>query len=167
MKNFIICCLLWSSFHGCQKERTSSVAIYLLDEFTLAPDSTTFPATLAISDYRLAPTPLVKDTDIRYYNKSTSTFFLKNTIHPLIRHYGPKQAFAVTVNQQPVYFGLFHPGYLSSKLFGLATIDPILAGDPVLAIEFSHIDGHSFLQQKDRRNDPLLINDLKAAGKLR
>ncbi len=135
--------------------------------FTVNVDQTTSPATVSISNAVLADTPLVTDKEIEFYKKSTTTFKLRKNIKPIIQNYGADKAFAVSVNNQPVYFGQFHPAYLSSIAFGLATIDPILFSDNALKIQFPTVDGNSYLLQLNKRNDSRIINTLKATGRVR
>ena len=139
----------------------------MLKSFTAIIDRTTNPATVSISNAVLADTPFVADTDIEFYTKSTTTFKLKKDIKSIIKNYGVDKAFAVTVNNQAVFFGVFYPAYLSSIAFGVATIDPIIFHDNELKIQFATIDGNSYLLQLDKRNDSRITNSLKASGRLR
>jgi hypothetical protein len=139
----------------------------MLQSFSLNINQATNPATISISNAVLAETPLVADHDIRSYTRSTTTFNLKKDIKSIIKNYGPDKAFAVTVDKQVVYYGKFHPAYLSSITFGLATIDPIFYSNNELKIQFASIDRNSNLQQLDKRNDTLIINALSATGRLR
>lgn len=108
--------------------------------------------------------PLVADQDIAFYIQSEATFKLKKNIKSLIQNYGADKAFAVTVDNQPVYYGKFHPGYLSSLVFGLAIIDPLLLRNNELAIGFVTTAGPNAL---DKRNDVRLLSALKSSGRLR
>lgn len=154
-------------FLSCKKESTSKVDIYMLKSFTVDVDRTTNPVTLSISNAVLADTPLFEDNDIEFYKKSTTTFKLKKDIKPIIQNYGADKAFAITVNNQPIYFGLFYPGYLSSIAYGVATIDPLFYWDNELKIHFATIDGNAYLLQLDKRNDSRITNPLKETGRVR
>lgn len=157
-------------FIGCKKEEHGSgsrIDIYLLKSFTTMVDQSTTPATISITNAVLDDTPLVSDQDIKVYVKSTTTFVLRKDIQTVIQNYGPDKAFAVTVDKQPVYYGQFHPFYLSSITFGLATISPLLLNNDELQIDFVTTEGNSFLQQLDNRNDSRIINALKATNRLR
>ena len=139
----------------------------MLTSFTANVDRTTNPATISIVNAALADTPLVADNDIESYTKLTTTFKLKKDIKSIIQNYGADKAFAVTVNKQPVYFGIFHPAYLSSIAFGVASIDPILFIDNELKIQFATIEGNNYLLQPDKRNDSQITNTLRATGRVR
>jgi len=152
---------------GCKKESNHKVDIYMLDSFKVDLNQTTNPHTISISNAVLASTPLVPDNNILYYTKSTTTFKLKKDIKDIIKNYGSDKAFAVTVDNQPVYFGKIHPGFLSSMTIGVATIDPILYHNNELPIQFITITGSSSLLQLDKRNDSRIINVLKETDRVR
>lgn len=155
-------------FAGCKKEENGPrIDIYLLKSFTTKVDQSTTPATISITNAVLDDAPLVSNQDIKVYSKATTTFALNKEIQAIIQHYGADKAFAVTVDNQPVYYGQFHPLYLSSITFGMATISPLLLNNDELKIDFATIEGGSFLQQFDKRNDSRIINALKATNRLR
>jgi hypothetical protein len=151
---------------GCKKEHGSRVDIYMLKSFTAGIDRTVTPAVNTITNATLDNTPLVADEDIVLYDKETSTFTLKKDIKSIIQNYGPDKAFAVTVDNQVVYYGAFHPGYMSSMVFGLATIDPILYNNRELRIQFINITG-LYVHPLDKRNDDQIIRSLRATARLR
>ena len=167
MRQVFIYCIALISFAGCKKEHGSRIDIYLLKSYTSTVDQSTIPVTLSITNAVLEATPLVADQDIQFYTKATATFTLKKDIQTSIHNYGADQAFAVTVDNHPVYYGKFHPPYLSSITFGVATIVPFLYKNNELKIDFATIEGNSFLQQLDKRNDGRIINTLKATNRLR
>lgn len=164
MRYVFLCCLALVLFHGCKKEKAPRVDIYVLKSFTQHINQATSPATLNISNAVLEDAPLVADQDIAFYIQSEATFKLKKNIKSLIQNYGADKAFAVTVDNQPVYYGKFHPGYLSSLVFGLAIIDPLLLRNNELAIGFVTTAGPNAL---DKRNDVRLLGALQASGRLR
>lgn len=167
MRQIFFYCLPLILFMGCKKEHGSRIDIYLLKSFTSTVDQSTTLATVSITNAILEDTPLVADQDIQFYTKATTTFTLRKDIQTLIHNYGPDKAFAVTVDNQPIYYGKFHPLYLSSITFGIATIAPFLFNNNELKIDFTNIEGTSFLQQLDKRNDSRIINTLKATNRLR
>src|SRR5687767_14614124 len=110
-------------FTGCAKDHVDSeLAIYELRSFQLQLNRDTDPHTVYITDAVLADVPLVSDGDIRWYDRGSYTFKLSKDLEPVISSYSSDRAFAVTIDKEPVYYGLFHPAYLSSLVFGLATI---------------------------------------------
>lgn len=168
MRKIFLFSLTLILFVGCKKEeRNLRIDIYLLKSFTATVDQSTTPVTVSITNAVLDDTPLVADQDIQSYTKATTTFTLKKDIQTIIQNYGTDKAFAVMVNNQPVYYGMFHPLYLSSMTFGVATIAPGLSNKNGLKIDFILTEGNDVLQQLDKRNDERIINALKATNRLR
>ena len=166
MRKFLIYPLVFILFVGCKKQNASKVDIYMLQSFTVNVDQTASPVPI-FSNIVLADTPLVADEDIRFYTKSTTTFTLKKDLQSVIRNYSSDKAFAVTVNNQPVYFGIFHPMYLNSIPFGVAMIVPVLYRNNELKIQFATIVGNSNLSDLDKRNDKRITSSLLVSGRLR
>jgi len=166
MRLIFLSCLTLLLLASCKKQQGSGVEIYLLKSFTATVDPTTTPAVGTISNAVLDDRPLVADGDIAFYTRSTTTFTLRKNIQPTLQDFGPDKAFAVTVDRQPVYYGRFHPLYLSSITYGVATIAPSLSDNKNLKIDFAGFTGSDWLQQLDKRNDPQIINRLRATGKL-
>jgi hypothetical protein len=152
---------------GCSKERGGQVEIYLLKSFTVQVDTTVVPATHSFLAAVLEEEPLVADRDIRYYKTSTTTFKLQKDIKPIIVRYGPDKAFAVTVDGDPVYYGRFQPAYMSSVVYGVATIEPMSMNNNELTMHYVKWDGSATLQQLDRRNDARIIRALWPSGRIR
>jgi hypothetical protein len=166
MKHIFFLSLAVLFLSGCKKEHGSRVDIYMLKSFTAGIDQTVTPVVNTITNATLDGTPLVADEDILLYNKETSTFTLKKDIKNIIQNYGPDKAFAVTVDNQVVYYGAFHPAYMSSMVFGLSTIDPVLYNNRELRIQFINSTG-LYIHPLDKRNDDQIIRALKATGRLR
>lgn len=167
MKHVIISCLVLLSFLSCNKDHGSRVDIYVLKSYTVNVNQSTNPFTLSISNAILQEIPLVADKDISFYHKASATFKLKKDIKSIIKNYGSDHAFAVTVDGEPIYYGKFHPAFLSSMVFGLPTIDPILFRNNELEIKYVTIDGIPDLLQYDKRNDSRIIKTLEATNRLR
>jgi hypothetical protein len=167
MRCLLYCLLLLTLLAGCEKEHGQRVDIYLLRSFTVQTNSSHNPPLLSITGAVLEESPLVADGDIAYYNQATATFHLRKDIPSVIRSYGGDKAFAVTVDGKPVYYGRFHPSYLSSITFGLATIDPIFISGRELPVRFQSLQGSPALELLDLRNDKRLMDALKASGRLR
>ncbi len=173
MKYLLYSLLAITLFTACEKDNAVSktgpkVEIYMLKSFSINVDQTTTPSTLSISNAVLADAPLVADEDIEFYTQSSTTFKLTKNIKSTIQNYGADKAFAVTVDNQPIYFGIFHPAHLSSIAFGLATIDPIIyTTENQMSIQYAMISGSSYLLQFDKRNDDRLISALRVTGRVR
>ena len=151
-----------------EKHAGAPVDIYLLKSFSVDAGQQAAPPILSISNAVLEEKPLIRNDEIAAYETQTSTFALNTDVSARIKDLGPDKAFAVTVGNKPVYYGRFHPGYLSSMTIGLATIDPILLWPPLaLSIRFVVIDGSTSLQALDKRNDNRILEALRASGRLR
>jgi hypothetical protein len=150
---------------GCKKEHNTRIEIYLLKSFVTTIDTTQRPAVNGIANAALDDTPLAADPDIRFYTRKKSTFALRKEIQKDIKNFGPDKAFAVTVDKQIVYYGRFHPIYMNSVVFGLATITPLPYKNDELRIDFINLTG-TFVSPFDKRNDSRIINALRSTGRL-
>jgi hypothetical protein len=151
---------------GCKKEHNAQIEIYLLKSFVRTIDTTQRPAVNGIANAVLDDTPLVADPDIRFYTRKTSTFTLRKDIQTAIKNFGPDKAFAVTVDKQIVYYGRFYPMYMSSVVYGLATITPLLYKNNELRVDFINLTG-TFVSALDKRNDGRIINALRSTDRLK
>jgi hypothetical protein len=151
---------------GCRKNGAAKVEIYLLQSYTTETNPAN-PNIISINNAVLQDTPFVRDDEIRYYDQQTRTFRIRTNIKQDVQTFGPDKAFAVTVNNIPVYYGRVHPAYLSSMTIGIATIDPFLTGTNDLQMRYVFIDQMPFLQQLDKRNDPRILDAFRASGRLR
>ncbi len=170
MKYGLLYCLLVILFAtGCSKNNDQQVAIYMLKSFTATatPSSLTSPPTTVITNAVIENTPLVADNDILSYLPSETTFMLRKDIKPIIERYGSDKAFVVMVNNEPVYFGMFHPAYYSSINFGVATIDPIFFNNNALKIQYATFSGYPDLAALDKRNDRRILNVFRVTGRLK
>lgn len=153
---------------GCKKKDLGPrVDIYLLKSFTTSLNTSTVPNTVVISDALLESAPLVADQDILAYTESTRTFTILKNIIPIIKDFGQDKGFAVTVDDQPIYYGRFHPSSLSSMTVGVATIDPLGASESELPIRFFLIGGNATLESLDKRNDIRILNTLRQTNRLK
>lgn len=162
----LVLLLAVTGFISCKKSYNNSVEIYLLKSFTVNSVSLGQHTVPVIKDAVLENTPLVKNTDILSYNTSDYTFSLKKAIPEALKNVMQLTAFAVVVNKQPVYYGYIRPLYLSSIVFGIATIMPGFPSEHQLRIGFFYIDNAN-MEAFDQRNTPSLINALKADNRLK
>ena len=151
-----------------EKHAGAPVDIYLLKSFSVDVDQQAAPPILSISNAVLEEKPLIRNDEIAAYETQSRTFELSTDVSARLKDLGSDKAFAVTVGKKPVYYGRFHPAYLSSMTIGLATIDPILLWPPLaLSIRFVVIDGSTALQALDKRNDKMILEAFRASGRLR
>lgn len=154
---------------SCKKENggNNSVEVYLLKSFDTELDASTSPGITRIKNPVLENVPLLENGDIIGYRPSSFTLYLNKNIKTAIEGFGPDKGFAVTVNRKPVYYGRFHPAYLSSITFGLATIDPILSSGNEMTIQFVKLEGSVELNELDKRNDSRITEAFSASNRLR
>lgn len=169
MKQVFLFSLLFWFFAACKKENNLSeaVEIYQLQSFARTVDASAAPAITRYTNLTLSAVPLLADKDIAGYNPTSTTFYLRKNIEPVIRDFGPDKAFAVTVNKEIIYVGEFRPAYLSSVVFGIATINPAFAQDRQLKIDYIRIDNRPDAAALDKRNDKRLLDALIKSGRLR
>lgn len=165
MKRLFTVWLLAGLLAGCKKNTEDKVEIYLLESFTRSVDVSSTPATIKITDARISGSPLVADADIAGYSPTKHTFYLKKNVNPALKDFGPDKAFAVTINRQPVYFGEFRPLYLSSIVFGIAFVEPLMTTSE-MKIDFIKLDNAPHVQKLDKRNDSRLLDVMIESGRL-
>ncbi|MBB1285286.1 hypothetical protein HRH25_12960 [Flavisolibacter sp. BT320] len=169
MKQAIPLSLLFFIFAACKKDnnRSDAVEIYQLQTYTRTVDVSASPAITRYSNISLSAIPLLADKDIAGYNPLHTTFYLRKDITPAIRDFGPDKAFAVTVNKEIIYVGEFRPAYLSSVVYGIASINPNFVQDRQLKIDYIRIDNRPDADAFDKRNDKRLLDALLKSGRLR
>lgn len=166
MRQLALLCITVILLAGCRKEQGSRVDIYLLKSFNSGIDTTQRPVVNIITNAVLDDTPLIANEDIRFYTRENCTFTLRKNIQAVIQNYGPDKAFAVSVNDEAVYYGRFHPMYMSSLVYGLATINPLFPNNNELRIDFINLGGTN-IDPLDKRNDTRIINALKETRRVR
>jgi hypothetical protein len=164
---YLLGLLLLVTLAACSKtvRTTDRVEVYLLQSFNLTLDTSAGLPVHAVSNAVLAATPLVADGDIDSYDQSTHTFELSRNINAEIKDLGADKAFAVTVDRQVIYYGVFQPSYLSSLRVGIALIDPLFTKTE-LRIGFVNITG-TIIHAKDKRNDSQLLFALQSSRRLK
>jgi hypothetical protein len=139
-------------------------SIYLLAQET-------FPQELAIlSHLELEENPHLSINDIVSYRKATHEIELTTTGYNRIASlYVPLngKAFAVCVDDQPIYAGAFWVGH-SSLSFDGVVIDTtrVSREHPVLRIQLGY-PGPDFFHGDDPRSDPRILQALEQAGRLK
>lgn len=169
VKQVLLLSLLFWLFAGCRKQNASDdkIEIYLLQTYTRSLDTALAPAVIRYNNVTLSAVPLVADRDITGYSAVNTTFHLRKNPAPAVRDFGPDKAFAVTVNKEIIYVGEFRPAWLSSVVFGIATITPTFISDKKMKIDFIQIDNRPDAKDLDRRNDKRILDALVKTGRLR
>lgn len=152
---------------GCQKKGSGRIDILLVERYTLKTDTSVNPYIQTISDPVVSDIPLVANEDIRSYSSVHHRFQLSRDIRARLESFGPDKGFVVMADGQPVYYGSFHPAYMSSIRIGIATIDATKVIDNQLSIDFFLPDNAPAIAALDKRNDPRLLRALRESGRLR
>ena len=139
------------------------VEIYLLKSYKISSGEQIIDSTVV-----LLPTPLIKYSDITYYNKSTYTFGLteegKRKLSKLQVPLGGLP-FGVVVDKYLIYTGYFWPAHFSSLCNWVYT-DPIMgefSGE--LAIKLGTVTNNGVIP--DKRNNGTILYIMAKDNKLR
>jgi hypothetical protein len=160
---FPLCLLL-----SCTKEDLNApgteVGIYTLASFKWVANICQVDPSTAVLD----AAPMVANADITRYDQVAFVYHLTPAaVAKLNSQLKPGQPFAVTVDRQPVFIGVYKPGFLSSSCMESITMSYIAPngtsiqlglGYPPSAIRTSAVI--------DDPNHPKLIATFKAQGKL-
>ncbi|MXV17155.1 hypothetical protein [Hufsiella ginkgonis] len=168
MKKLIYLFVIFLLF-GCGKGAyPGKVDIYLLKSHSQFTTGTAYPYITAITNAVLSDTILVKSEQIVSYDSTTHVFTTKKGALNSLKNFGSNRAFAVTVNKEIVYCGQFRPGYLSSIVTGIASINPAFSeGTEKLGIQYVSVAGSAVIAQLDKRNDIRITGLLKQQGRLK
>jgi hypothetical protein len=164
MRKIFFLSLITLLFLGCEKADEPLVEFYMLKSYTSTPLTASPTYILEITNVVLEDQPLVQNKDIAYYTLATNSFKIKRDIKPALQKLKNGNIFAVAVNKQVIYYGRIHSMYLSSMIFGMATMDNLFFINNELKIEFNRVDGWAAL---DKRNDPKLISALRSSARIR
>lgn len=172
MKPFLtVAILAMIAFQGCKKdtaERTvNRVEVYLLKTFESFSDSSTYPIASIIKNPVLEAKPLIKDSEISYYEKEQGWFVIKKDIYNQIKDFGREHGFAVVVDGRIIYCGYFMPVYASYLIVGSATAEPLMATYYKFLVQFAYVLNGTDFSYLDKRNDSALLVALSATGRLR
>jgi len=150
----IVACLL---FITCKKnDNEAKVEIYALKTYSLVPTQCKVEPTSAV----LADTPLIKNENILGYSQAAYEFMVDSAGSSKVRDL--QGAFAVTVNKQIIYYGIFKPFTSSSSCNQSITISAI-SNKLMVRLGYPTLTG---IYIDDQRNNPILITALQKQGKL-
>jgi len=123
----------------------------------------------ALSHVELADQPVIGLDDIVSYNSTNHEITLtENGMKNItsLQVSTSSKSFLVCVNKSPIYWGAFWTP-ISSQSFSGVTIEMPLGSQETktITIELGY-PSPSFYQDEDPRNNPVVINSLRQAGKL-
>jgi hypothetical protein len=168
MRPFLLIVLPLCLFLSCTKEDPDApgteIEIYTLSYFKTVPGICRVDASSAVLNFA----PVVNNADIVRYDQSSYTYHLTpSAVARLDNQLKAAQPFAVTVDKQPVFFGFYRPGYLSSLCMESITMAYIAPGGNTIRLDLGYPSFPAGVSASfDHRNHPRLLATLKAQGKL-
>ena len=112
-------------------------------------------------------TPLVTNHDIVEYAKTNYEFKLTDEGIQKLQVLRARNAFAVTVDKQVIYYGIYMPDYLSSSCDHSITMGQIWSSDNKIIMRLGYPGQLQGVTIDDKRNDPTLLAALANQNKLR
>lgn len=165
MQKLLPVLILFISLAGCKKDKrdgAKEIEFYTLKSYQLVAGKCQVDASTAVTEDQ----PFVFNNDILQYVKNKHEYRLTANAIQSISALPPRTAFAVTLNKEIIFLGIYMPMFLSSTcdhsitLFTLDNTAYIQLGYPGwIQTAAPAID--------DLRNNPSLLAALKAQGKLR
>lgn len=153
-------------FNGCSSETGEGFAIYLTKDDVLVSQME------ALSHVDIADEPIISIDDIVSYDWETHEIELTPTAFDRI-NVTPKDVFGnvfmVCVDKQPVYWGAFWSMLSSISFNGVTIIRPYASqakGGYFIYITLGY-PAPDFFTGEDPRSDPLIMESLEQAGKLK
>lgn len=166
MRATILMLVIATSMFSCSKENVEpgqSVEIYLLKTYQSVPGKCQVdPLGSTIRD-----TPAISNHEILDYSRSRCEFRLSASAIQEIRTWPDRQPFAVAVDRQVIYFGIFKPVVSSSTCENSITLDVDINGGNKIYLRLGYPWTFEGVPIDDQRNNARLVATLKRQGKLK
>ena len=163
MKKLAFIPILLLLFQQCRKDSTipgDKVAIYRLKSYQLVPNKCQVDNSTDI----LADTALISNDEIINYSKKTYQYKLTVSAIDKLKALADGTPFAVTVDNNVIYYGILKPSYSSSTCFHSITMDYVMPDNTIILRIGYPGSGENV---DDQRNNALLLATLREQGKLR
>jgi hypothetical protein len=149
-----------SSLGGCTAEKPAGegFAIYLIGELN-HPDEVP-----NIYDVVIGETPFIGLGDIVCYDSGTHELVLTGSAFACYQ--GVEGGFAVCVDRQPVYTGVFWNWFSSMSLNRIVILEKLSVDNNNIIVIQTGYPGEDFYQGDDPRDDKRIMNSLLEAGKI-
>lgn len=148
---------------SCKKDKVQpggKVEIYLLKSYQVVTGKCQIDTSTAV----LQDTAIVKNQDILEYFKANYQFALTDNPIQKLRALNDGTAFAVAVDKQVIYYGIYKPSYSSSTCANSITMGYVGTDNKItMSLGYAGTD----INIDDQRNNSTLIATLKNQGKLR
>jgi hypothetical protein len=162
---FLVAFICTAVFFSCKKNAVDgAVELYLLQYSTMVPGKCQTDSATAI----LAGKPVVYNYDIKEYKQATFMFTLTDSAFQKIKTLAVRTPFAITVNKQVIYYGIYSPPVYSSTCDHSIGINTGTAAERKIQMVLGYpgiVSGTIAID--DRRNNAVLLNALRSQGKLR
>lgn len=160
---FIALLLIYAS---CKKEKVTAgerVEIYLLKTIRLVSGKCQIDASLSV----IEDTALIRNSDMLEYAQSASELKLSEAAFQKIKSLWDNTPFAVTVDRQVVYYGIYKPYISSSSCNHSITMQPVPLSDKKVAFQLGYPGLLAGAAIDDQRNNSRLLATFKSQGKLK
>lgn len=150
---------------SCRKDTVQAgeqVEIYTLASFQRTPGKCQVDASTAV----LQDTPTIRNADILDYSQGSHEFRLSEAGVEKIKALHDFFAFAITVDRQVIYYGIFKPSFTSSSCDQSITMD-LDQSRKKLLLRLGYPGQSQSSTIEDLRNHPRLLATLKKQGKLK
>ena len=150
---------------SCNKEEVTDaepVEVYLLKTIRFVPGKCQIdPSLSAIED-----TPVIKNQDIIKYSPTFKEFKLSDAAFQKVKTFMDRTPFAITVDKQVIYYGLFKPSISSSSCDHSITMDVSWSSASKIVLRLGYPGQLPGVTIDDQRNNPILLASLEKQGKL-
>ncbi|HUT96750.1 MAG TPA: hypothetical protein VMW60_01360 [Dehalococcoidales bacterium] len=124
----------------------------------------------ALSHVELADSPVISIDDIISYNRETHEIELTADAYERVMELSirtPMKTFVVCVDSQPIYWGAFWLLWSSQFFEGVKTMLPLLPSEEHLIQITLGYPATDLYNGEDPRSDPVILQSLEQAGKLK
>jgi hypothetical protein len=150
-------------FFSCKKSNEQGdVEIYVLKSYQMVAGKCQIDGANA----SLNDNAIVANDDIVSYSKMDYSFTLTDTAIQKIKAFGPFVPFALTVNKQVIYYGIYKPAISSSSCDHSITMDVDWSSRNKIILKLGYPSLQPGVAIDDQRNNPTILNALSAQGKL-
>jgi hypothetical protein len=150
---------------SCKKENAApgkTVEIYLLKSFEIINGQCRVnPSTAIVQD-----TAAIGNNDIQRYSISDHTFTLNFLTMQRVKAFRDFTPFAVTVDKQVVYYGIFKSSYSSASCDNSIIMSDNFSADNKIKMQLGYPGLLQGTTVEDQRNNPKLIATLRSQGKI-
>lgn len=166
MRLLFLAILLSFTFISCKKEKEKAgekVEIYLLKSGFTYPGPCKVDEAIA----QLDETAFIKNEEILSYSSGKRLFNLAESATEKVKLLMDNVPFAVTVDKEVIYYGIYKPPYSSSSCDLSITMHIGFESPNSIAMQLGYPVLYDDIGFVDKTNDPFLLTTLAAQGKLR